>query len=112
MYIGVQVFSQIQQCTRAIILVENTRPDTTNPLSGNLMFEWGYLTAKMDPKKLHVFLLGESKKNLPSDFAGIWVNEINNTGAFVENTMREIVRLFVEAASRPIDIYKIINYQL
>jgi len=55
MYIGVQVFSQIQQCTRAIILVENTRPDAVNPFSSNLMFEWGYLTAKMDPRKLHVF---------------------------------------------------------
>lgn len=106
MYIGIQVFSQIHQCTRAIILVENTRTDAVNPFSSNLMFEWGYLTAKMDPRKLHIFLLGESKKNLPSDLAGIWANEINNTDKKNEQIVQEIVRLFVEAASRPIDIDK------
>jgi len=106
MYIGTQVFSQIHQCTRAIILVENTCPDAANPFSSNLMFEWGYLTAKMDPRKLHVFLLGESKKNLPSDLAGIWANEIHNASKTTEQVTEEIVHLFIEAASRPIDIDK------
>jgi hypothetical protein len=108
MYIGTQVFSQIHQCTRAIILVENIRPDSdsANPFSNNLMFEWGYLTAKMDPRKLHVFLLGESKKYLPSDLAGIWANEVNNAGKTTEEIAQEIAHIFVEAASRPIDIDK------
>jgi hypothetical protein len=106
MYIGMQVFSQISQCTRAIILVENNRPDAVNPFSSNLMFEWGYLTAKMDPRKLHVFLLGESKKNLPSDLAGIWANEINNADKDMEQITQEIIHSFIEAASRPIDIDK------
>ncbi|MDR3232907.1 MAG: nucleotide-binding protein [Planctomycetaceae bacterium] len=106
MYIGMQVFTQIQQCTRAILLVENTRPDAINPLSNNLMFEWGYLTAKMDPRKLHIFLLGESKNKLPSDLAGIWANEINSTGKTTEKITKEIVHQFVEATSRPIDINK------
>ena len=106
MYIGTQVFAQIHQCTRAIILVENTRSDSANPFSNNLMFEWGYLTAKMDPRKLHVFLLGESKKHLPSDLAGIWANEINNAAQTPEQIAQEIVHLFIEAASRPIDIDK------
>ena len=107
MYIGAQVFGQIQQCTRAIILVENTRPDSLNPFSGNLMFEWGYLTAKMDPRKLHIFLLGDSKKHLPSDLVGIWANEVINADKTMEQITQEIVTLFVEAASRPIDINKI-----
>ena len=107
MYIGAQVFGQIQQCTRAIILVENTRLDSLNPFSSNLMFEWGYLTAKMDPRKLHIFLLGESKKHLPSDLAGIWANEVNNVDKTMEQITQEVVALFVEAASRPIDINKI-----
>ena len=106
MYIGTQVFSQIHQCTRAIILVENTRPDAANPFSNNLMFEWGYLTAKMDPRKLHVFLLKESKKHLPSDLAGIWANEINDVGQTIEQIAKEIAHLFMEAASRPIDVDK------
>ena len=107
MYIGTQVFTQINQCTRAIILVESVRSDVGNPFSNNLMFEWGYLTAKMDPRKLHVFLLGESKKHLPSDLAGIWANEINNIDMTSEQVAKEITSLFMEAASRPIDIDKI-----
>jgi len=107
MYIGTQVFSQINQCTRAIILVENTRKDAVNPFSSNLMFEWGYLSAKMDPRKLHVFLINESIKNLPSDLAGIWAEEIKNTDEKSrEEIAAEIADVFLKAASRPIEIDK------
>jgi len=107
MYVGTQVFSQIHQCTRAIILVENTRPDAINPFSSNLMFEWGYLTAKMDPRKLHIFLIGESKKNLPSDLVGIWAEEIKYTDDKTRELIsQEITNMFLESVSRPIDIDK------
>jgi len=107
MYIGTQIFSQINQCTRAIILVENTHKDLAGVFSNNLMFEWGYLTAKMDPRKLHIFLIGESQKSLPSDLAGIWASEIINSNKTLEQIAQEIVDIFFEAASRPIDIGKI-----
>jgi hypothetical protein len=106
MFIGTQIFSQINQCTRAIILVENTNQDSANALSGNLMFEWGYLTGKMDARKIHVFLIGESKKALPSDLAGIWAAEINSVDKTRQQIAQEIVSIFFEAASRPIDIDK------
>jgi len=107
LYIGTQVFSQIHQCTRAIILVENTRSDSVNYFSNNLMFEWGYLTAKIDPRKLHIFLIGESVKNLPSDLAGIWAEEVKITeNKTRESIAQEIANTFFEAASRPIDIDK------
>jgi hypothetical protein len=107
MYIGTQIFSQINQCTRAIILVQNVHQDLTGVFSNNLMFEWGYLTAKMDPRKLHVFLIGESQKSLPSDLAGIWASEIINVNKTLAQTAEEIVGIFFEAASRPIEIDKI-----
>jgi len=105
MYIGTQIFLQINQCTRAIILVESK--ESTGVFSNNIMFEWGYLTAKMDPRKLHVFLIGESPKNLPSDLAGIWASEIVNTGKSLDQITQEIVNIFIETASRPIEINKI-----
>jgi len=108
LYIGTQVFSQIKQCTRAIILVENTRPDAINPFSSNLMFEWGYLAARMDPHKLHVFLIGVSVKNLPSDLAGIWAKEINNSADKTrEQIAQEIIGIFSEEASQPVEIDKL-----
>jgi len=106
-YINTQIFTQIQQCTRAIILAENTHPESNIPFSSNLMFEWGYLTAKMDPRKLHVFLIGESVKNLPSDLAGIWAEEIKKTDDKTrENMAQEIANMFFEVTARPIDIDK------
>ena len=108
MYIGNQVFSQINQCTRSIILLENTRNDTISSFSNNLMFEWGYLSAKLDPRKLHVFLINESTKNLPSDLAGIWAEEIKNSNDKTrEEIAKEITSTFLEAASRPIEIDKL-----
>ncbi|MCL2065574.1 MAG: nucleotide-binding protein [Candidatus Cloacimonetes bacterium] len=108
MYIGTQVFSQISQCTRAIILVENTHTNAVNPFSSNMMFEWGYLTAKMDPRKLHVFLIGIHKENLPSDLAGIWAEEIKDKNDKTrEQIAGEIVELFIDSAIRPIEIDKI-----
>jgi|GEM_PF-3548636 len=107
MYIGTQIFSQINQCTRAIILAESKNRESTGVFSNNMMFEWGYLTAKLDPRKLHVFLIGESQKNLPSDLSGIWANEIININKTSEQITQEIVNTFFETASRPIEINKI-----
>ena len=108
LYIGTQVFAQIHQCTRAIILVENTQPNLSNSFSSNLMFEWGYLIAKMDPRKLHVFLIGVQKENLPSDLAGIWAEEVKNKeDKSREQIAVEITDMFFEAASRPIEIDKL-----
>jgi hypothetical protein len=107
MYIGTQIFSQIAQCTRAIILVQDIRHELGGLFSNNLMFEWGYLTAKMDPRKLHVFLIGDLSKNLPSDLAGIWASEIREGDKALEQIAEEIVAIFFEAASRPIEVGKI-----
>ena len=108
MYIGDTVFSQLRQCTRAIILVENTRQDSENPFSSNLMLEWGYLTAKKDPSKLHVFLIGVLTRELPSDLLGIWAKEIKNiTDKTREQIAKEIIDNFCEEVSKPVDIDKI-----
>jgi hypothetical protein len=107
MYIGDTVFSQIRQCTRAIILVENARMDSDNPFSSNLMLEWGYLTAKKDPSKLHVFLIGVSTRELPSDLLGIWAKEIKGSADKTrEQIAKEIVDAFCDEASQPVDIDK------
>ena len=105
MYIGNQVLSQISQCTRAIILAEPRR-DMLNSFSSNLMFEWGYLTATIDAHKLHVFIIDESQKSLPSDLAGIWCNEITTSEKSREKVSEEIIDIFEEAASRPVEIDK------
>ncbi|MDR1315798.1 MAG: nucleotide-binding protein [Spirochaetales bacterium] len=94
MYIGTQIFSQIAQCTRAIILVQDIHHELGGVFSNNLMFEWGYLTAKMDPRKLHIFLIGDLSKNLPSDLAGIWASEIKEGDKTPEQIAKDIADIF------------------
>jgi hypothetical protein len=102
------VFSQINQCTQAIVLIEKKYSDASNPFNNNLMFELGYLTAKREPSKLHIFLIGVLAKDLPSDLLGTWVNEIGDT----ENKERaqiaeEITNVFCQKAFLPVNIDKL-----
>lgn len=73
MFIGAQIIDQINQCDTAILLVE----DKDGSISPNLMFEWGYITAKFAVNNIHTFLLNKQSKDLPSDLMGAWVNEIS-----------------------------------
>ena len=80
LFVGSQVLSQIHQCTRAIILVEDTSGiDLASGynLSDNLMFEWGYIIGTFPPSKVHVFLIDLSARDLPSDLAGSWASEVS-----------------------------------
>ena len=72
MFIGAQVIDQINRCDTAILLVE----DKNGMISPNLMFEWGYISAKFAVSNIHAFLLNKQSKDLPSDLMGSWVNEV------------------------------------
>lgn len=72
MFIGAQVIDQINRCDTAILLVE----DKNGIISPNLMFEWGYISAKYSVSNIHAFLLNKQSKDLPSDLMGSWVNEV------------------------------------
>ena len=73
MFIGAQVIDQINRCDTAILLVE----DKNGAISPNLMFEWGYISAKFAVSNIHAFLINKQSKDLPSDLMGSWVNEIS-----------------------------------
>ena len=72
MFIGAQVIDQINRCKKAILLAE----DNKGTLSHNLMFEWGYIMAKLNFDDIHVFLINKKSRDLPSDLLGTWVSEI------------------------------------
>lgn len=72
-FIGAQVIEQINRCDTAILLVE----DKNGVISPNLMFEWGYISAKFAVNNIHIFLLNKQTQDLPSDLMGSWVNEVS-----------------------------------
>lgn len=71
MYIGAQVINQINDCDLAILLVEKKKDE----ISPNLMFEWGYLVAKLSVKYIYTVLINMPVNELPSDVLGSWVFE-------------------------------------
>ncbi len=73
MYIGAQVINQIQHCNFAILLVE----DKNGQISPNLMFEWGYLMARLPVYNIYTFLINKNSRDLPSDLLGTWVFELS-----------------------------------
>ncbi len=73
MYIGAQVLNQIQQCNFAVLLVE----DKDGQISPNLMFEWGYLMARLPINNIYTFLINKNSRDLPSDLLGTWVFELS-----------------------------------
>ena len=74
MYVGAQVIGQINKCNSAILLVEDKAED--GQISSNLMFEWGYIMAKMPPNNICTVLINKSHRDLPSDLLGTWVSEV------------------------------------
>ena len=106
MYLGEQIFSQIRQSTQAIILVQQTATNGEYNFNDNMMFEWGYLTSRMQPNKIHVFLIDLLTRNLPSDLMGIWATEVMQEGRSIEELSEDICRIFYANASRPIEMDK------
>jgi hypothetical protein len=95
-YVGQQIVMQMQQCTRAIILIKGDGKDVAkNALNDNLMFEWGYLTARINnPSKIHVFLIDMTNDSLPSDLSGTWVDEIKTENDNFASVADEIIQIF------------------
>lgn len=109
LFVGSQVLSQIHQCTRAILLVEDTSGSnlpTGYNLSDNLMFEWGYIIGTFSPTKVHVFLIDLSVRDLPSDLAGSWASEVSRDGATEDELAEEIVGTFQKDARHQVEVDK------
>ncbi len=72
MHVGKQVLTQIDKCSRAILLFEKI----DGAFRENLLYEQGYISARMQVKNVHVFMIDCKLKDLPSDLSGIWGTEI------------------------------------
>lgn len=94
MFIGAQVIDQINRCDTAILLVE----DKNGIISPNLMFEWGYISAKYSVSNIHAVLLNKQSKDLPSDLMGSWVNEViyDKNASSEQELAEKILNLFVQ----------------
>ena len=91
-YVGGTIIEQMKKCDQAILLIQkNSR---INAISPNLMFEWGYLLAKLNIKKIHNYFIDISPNDpaLPSDLHGVWAYEISTK----ENSDDEVANKLVD----------------
>lgn len=99
MFVGAQIIDQINRCNTAILLIEDKKiKDKKGDISPNLMFEWGYITAKFTTSNIHAFLINKKSKDLPSDLLGSWVNELtfDKSSTSSESIAEEIVDIFMQ----------------
>jgi Predicted nucleotide-binding protein containing TIR-like domain len=91
-YLGQEIMNQLERASRAIILAQSSTSAVSPAFRPNLMLEWGFLTARLLPAYLHVFLIGLKRSDLPSDLHGTWSTEIalSDTAAMAQ----EIVKVF------------------
>lgn len=69
MYIGAQVLEQIKDSDYALLLMEKKN----GAISANLMFEFGYILAKMPVNRIFLVLINMESTELASDIQGTWV---------------------------------------
>ncbi len=79
-YVGGTIIEQMKKCDQAILLIQKN--PRINAISPNLMFEWGYLLAKLNIKKIHNYFIDISPNDpaLPSDLHGVWAHSIFTDG--------------------------------
>ena len=81
MFVGNQIVSQMDSCNFAMILIQKKGEiGGVAEFNDNVMFEWGYLLAKLGNRKIFVFLIDTSERELPSDLVGSWVMPVSKQG--------------------------------
>lgn len=78
-YLGSSILQQLDLASRAVIMAQRSpretrqakSQDSTTEFRPNLMFEWGYLIARIRPPYHHVFLIGIRREELPSNLQGL-----------------------------------------
>ncbi len=83
MHIGAQVIDQINESDYALLLMEKKE----DGISSNLMFEFGYILAKMPVNRIFLVLINMESTELASDIQGTWVFRSEK---FDRNNMSEV----------------------
>lgn len=101
-YVGGTIIEQMKKCDQAILLIQKNSLGT---LSSNLMFEWGYVLAKLNANKIHNYLinLNANDSAMPSDLHGVWSHSISTDGKSDEEVANELSELFFNSQKNSVN---------
>lgn len=96
-YVGGTIIDQMKKCDQAILLIQKN--PRTGAISSNLMFEWGYLLAKLNANKIHNYFVDISLNDpaLPSDLHGVWAYAVSTEGRAPDDIAEELVTKFFDS---------------
>ncbi len=105
--VGDTIIKQMRSCSAAIMLF-TSRPDLRSVcnkcgktlggkiLSGNMLFELGFLTGSLKPNRVFIVYMDDAAKCAPSDLKGAWDLQITKGCKTEEELAAEIVELFLK----------------
>ncbi|WP_169728343.1 TIR domain-containing protein [Geminicoccus roseus] len=97
-HIGNRVINQMRRCSRAIILAQGKRgPDGSITFRPNLMFEWGYLLARLPKGSIMIALIETPREAVASDLQGIFSQLVPKELTTVPKRARWIADRYCEA---------------
>lgn len=105
--VGDTVIRQMRTCSAAIMLF-TTRHDSngccdtcgknldTVSLSGNMLFELGFLTGSLKIKRVFIVYIDDAVDFAPTDLRGMWDLRVKKGDKSEEEVAEEIVKLFLD----------------
>lgn len=96
------ILKQMQTCAGAIMLFSKRKESVNGEtvfthLSPNMLYELGYLTGSLKPRRVFSFYIDGARQYEPSDLNGTWDRELFSEGKTVEQQAEEIVDAFLDA---------------
>ncbi len=114
--VGDTIIKQMRSCSSAIMLF-TSRSDVRSIcnkcgkivggkiLSGNMLFELGFLTGSLKPNRVFIVYIGDAADYAPSDLRGMWDLRVEKDGKSEDELATEIVELFLkEQANGLVDV--------
>lgn len=105
--VGVTVINQMKKCSSAIMLFSPVSTGPGNVLSGNMLFELGYLFGTLRLNKVLIVYLDVPMNSIPSDLHGMWDVQIGTAGKSEAEIADEIVRQFMVDEDSFLDMDKL-----
>jgi len=104
-YVGGTIIDQMKKCDQAILLIQK---NASSNLSANLMFEWGYLLAKLNANKIHNYLINLEPNDsaLPSDLHGVWSYTLKTEGLTEEEIVNNLGEKFFASQKNTVNTNK------
>jgi len=97
LFIGSTIIKQMDECSQAIFLFQ--KKPSTQMISSNLFFEFGYMINKLAYDKIFVYYIdvAENDVEIPTDLRGMWTTDFLKSNDDIGNSAQFIADKFIKS---------------